>query len=177
MREIIGENLQTFFDNTGITATKTYSGHIGYWPQFEVWEISEEDYDDICIMTEDEYEHFAADGSWWRGADGSNMGMINEEFIINGLPIMAWRNEYRVGEYINDWNDMNEEERDEYEDFEDFLNTWFPKEYAHLTTYFCDELGASTERNVCALATDLAKYNNITMAELFRRYGGLYGDN
>lgn len=177
MREIIGENLQTFFDNTGIAATKTYSGHIGYWSHFEVWEMSEEDYDDICIMSDDEYEHFAVDDSWWRGADGSNMDTVNEEFIINDLPITAWRNEGRVSDYEDDWNDMDKEEQSEYKNFEDFLNTWFPKEYSHLMEYFCEELGASTERNVCALATDLAKYNNITMAELFRRYGGSYGDN
>jgi hypothetical protein len=177
MREIIGENLQTFFDNTGIAATKTYSGHIGYWPQFEVWEISEEDYEKICDMTDDEYEQVAADDSWWRGADGSNMGMVNDEFIINDLPITAWRNEYRVSDYEDEWNDMDEEEQSEYEDFVDFLNTWLPKEYSHLLEYFCTELGASTERNVCALATDLAKYNNITIAKLFRKYGGPYGNN
>jgi hypothetical protein len=142
-----------------------------------VWEISEDDYEKIGDMTDDEYERVASDDSWWRSSDGSNMGMANEEFIIKGVPIVAWRDEYRVSDYEDDWNDMDEEEKSEYENFEDFINTWFPNEYSHLMEYFCEELGASTERNVCALATDLAKYNNITMAELFRRYGGSYGDN
>ena len=38
--------------------------------------------------------------------------------------------------------------------------------------YFCDELGASTGKNVCALATDLAKYNEMSIAKLFMIYGG-----
>ena len=47
-----------------------------------------------------------------------------------------------------------------------------PYEYKDLLEYFCEELGASTEKNVCALAVDLAKYNGLTLSELFKIYGG-----
>ncbi|MEE1302330.1 MAG: hypothetical protein UHD64_06050 [Bacteroidales bacterium] len=177
MKEIIGENLRKFFENAKIQGLITYSGHIGYWPHFEVWEVQERDYERMCDMTDEEFEQIASKDSWWRSAEGSNMGTVNEEFIINGMPLMAWRDEDRVSDYEDEWNDMDEEEQSEYENFEDFLNKWFPKEHPHLLEYFCNELGASTGRNICALATDLAKYNNITMAELFKRYGGSYEDN
>ena len=46
------------------------------------------------------------------------------------------------------------------------------KEFQNLTEYLCDCVGASTEKNVCACAVDLAKYNGMTMAELFAKYEG-----
>ena len=45
------------------------------------------------------------------------------------------------------------------------------RKYTNLTEYLCDCVGASTGKNVCACAMDLAKYNDITMAELFEKYG------
>jgi hypothetical protein len=46
------------------------------------------------------------------------------------------------------------------------------RKYPTLLCYFCDEIGASTEKNVCAIAVDLAALNNMTMAELFQKYQG-----
>lgn len=42
--------------------------------------------------------------------------------------------------------------------------------YESLLEYLCENIGASQPRNVCALAVDLAKYNNMTMGELFTKY-------
>lgn len=177
MREIIGENLQTFVNNMHINAVKTYSGDIGYWPNFEVWEMSEDDYEKICNMSDEEYCQVASDDSWWRGADGSNQGVPCDDFVVNGHSIIAWRNDYRLEHLQDEWDEMSSDDREEYENFDDYCDTWLTTEYKDLLEYFCDELGASTERNVCALATDLAKYNNITMAELFERYGGSNENN
>ena len=44
--------------------------------------------------------------------------------------------------------------------------------YTNLTEYLCECVGASTGKNVCACAMDLAKYNDMTMAKLFEKYGG-----
>jgi len=46
------------------------------------------------------------------------------------------------------------------------------REYNNLLEYFCDEIGASMEKHICALAVDLAMINGITMGELFRKYQG-----
>lgn len=177
MREIIGENLQTFIENMHVNAVKTYSGNIGYWPKFEVWEIPEDDYEKICGLSDEEYEQVASDDSWWRGANGSNQGIPFADFIVNGHSIVAWRNIYKLADLQVEWDELPSEEKAEYKDFDDYCEVWFPKQYKDLLEYFCDELGASTERNVCALATDLAKYNDITMAELFRKYGGSNENN
>jgi hypothetical protein len=80
---------------------------------------------------------------FWRHDVGSNMGPVTHEFIINGKPIKAWR-----------W--YNDE----------------PTEYKHLLEYYEIELGATTEKNVCALSVDLAKQNGLTMAQLFEIYYG-----
>ena len=47
-----------------------------------------------------------------------------------------------------------------------------PHRYDTLTEYMCNEIGASTEKNVCALAVDLARANGLTMARLFEIYEG-----
>ena len=41
--------------------------------------------------------------------------------------------------------------------------------YTNLSEYLCDCIGASTGKNVCACCVDLAKYNDMTMAELFEK--------
>ena len=46
------------------------------------------------------------------------------------------------------------------------------RKYHDLLTYFCDALGASQPKNVCALAVDMAKYNGMSMAELFQKLQG-----
>ena len=42
--------------------------------------------------------------------------------------------------------------------------------YESLLKYFDYALGVSSEINICTLATGLAKQNNMTMAELFKKY-------
>ena len=76
---------------------------------------------------------------WWRHALGSNMGAVFYPYIINGERIMAWGRRY-AGE-----------------------------QYENLLSYFSDQLGASTEKNVCALSIDLARQNGLTLSELFRK--------
>jgi hypothetical protein len=176
MREIIGENLQAFFDNMVIPATKTYSGHIGHWPHFEVWEMSENYYRAICDISDEVYEQVAPEDSWWRGANGSNMGIPAIYFTVNGKRLKAWYGARRYGCY-REYFLENKEEQAAYTGPDEYVSFHMPYKYRDLMEYFCEELGASTERNVCALATDLAKYNDMTMAELFERYGGAYGNN
>lgn len=80
---------------------------------------------------------------FWCHDVGSNLGVVTTEVTINGQPIKAW--------------------------------CWFNygvDSFADLLEYYEMELGASTEKNVCALSVDLAKQNNITMAELFEKYYG-----
>lgn len=171
MVEIIGEHMMPVFEAIGIFPKNTYQGSIGYWKHFEVWELTEDQFNKIVAMPDDEFESVAIDGSWWRSAEGSNLGSINEIFLINDKSIRAWRNEYLVDDLHITWEELPAEERVEYKDFEDYCDVWLPKYYNNILEYFCEEFGVSTEKNVCALATDLAKQNDMSIADLFKIYG------
>lgn len=71
------------------------------------------------------------------------LGIPDTKFIISGEEMVGWNT------------------RGEYENFQ----------YAKLTDYLCYGIGASQPKNVCACCVDLAKYNDVTMAELFEKYG------
>ena len=102
---------------------------------------------------------------------GSNLGKPTEFFVVNGKSICAWRNEHRVHDLAIEYNELPTEERNEYVDFDEYCKVWLPpKQHEDILSYFCEEFGVSTEHNVCALVTDIAKYNNMTVAEVFKNY-------
>ena len=177
MIEIMGENMSNIFIILGISPKETFNGSIGYWSNFKVWEVSEAEFKMLCDMTDEQFDRWSEEDTWWRQSNGSIMGTPCYDFIINGQSIVAWRDHYWEDKYREEWESLSDEEKYEYKDVGDYCDTWMTTEYRDILDYFCDELGASTERNVCALATDLAKYNNMTLAELFRKYGGSNEDN
>jgi len=75
--------------------------------------------------------------------------------------------------YINAWDGYHREENEKE-------NKTLPvddrcidlRKYDNLLQYFEYEIGATTEKNVTALAVDLAKYNNMNLGELFIKYQG-----
>lgn len=87
------------------------------------------------------------EGTWnncgWRYFDGSNMDAPKNELLVNNKSLKCW-----------------------YEEDED------PLAYDNLLEYLCWHLGASTFKNIGALATDLAKYNEIKLSTLFNEYQG-----
>ncbi len=138
MKEILAKNIENIVD----VSKRAYCGD-----RYEVWQVSDGTFNILCNMSDETFYRQCPNG-WWRSADGSNMGVPNYEFTINGHLIDAWM------------RDAEDEEEKEYYD----------TPYSSLTEYLRTVLGASTERNVCALAVDLAKYNNMTMAQLFQKY-------
>ena len=143
MQEILAENLQPLFDNASLTGKKTYSGEL-----YEVWEVSDEVYEFMCNISDEEFERLCPEGMW-RSSNGSIMGYPTEYFIVNKKKLKCWdRREELYGKKCR---------RTKYES---------------LLEYLCENIGASHPRNVCALAVDLAKYNNMTMGELFTKYEG-----
>ena len=149
MIEILGGNLEQFFANVdeyGIESRLTYKGDM-----YEVWEVDDDLFEEICDMSDEKFEELAGEDGWWRSANGSNLGTPDTKVYINGEELLGWGGE--------PWED--EDEDDEFEI------------YAYsLTEYLCDVVGASQPKNVCALAVDLAKYNDMTMGELFTKYEG-----
>lgn len=145
MKEILGNNLERFFNNK-IDGNRTYKGN-----RYEVWEVSNEVFDAMCDMPEERFIELAGEDAWRRSAEGSNLGTPDTKVYINGHEMLGWAGE--------PWDD--EDEDDEFEIYA-----------SNLSNYLCDVVGASQPRNVCALAVDLAKYNGVTMGELFTKYEG-----
>ena len=143
-KEILAHNMAIFFRNTGINATCTYKQETqGNRENLEVWSLDSEDFKKMCDMTEEEFARNADSDSWWRSAKGSVMGCPDSIIEINGVLVKAWTG-----------------------------NIARRRKYHDLLTYFCDALGASQPKNVCALAVDMAKYNGMSMAELFQKLQG-----
>lgn len=144
MREILGNNLIRFFENNNSfceCAKLKYKGN-----EYEVWEVSDELFVQMCDMHEDEFYKFAGDDAWWRSSEGSIMGIANVKFMVNGEYLLGW-------------------------DSRIYLSKKGHK-YENLSDYLCNCIGVSQPRNVCALVTDLAIYNGMTMTELFEKYEG-----
>lgn len=145
--EILGNNLKKFFDavdNLPNNAEITYSGD-----RYEVWTVTKELFKKICNMTEEQFVELAGEEAWWRSSSGSNLSNREQGVInINNKEMIGWI-EKPYG-----------------------INVWHGLSYKSLTEYLCEFIGASTEKNVCACAMDLAKYNDMTMSELFEKYEG-----
>lgn len=151
MKEILGNHLTKFFvemtaknEDYKTDLMRTYKGE-----RYEVHSVSDKLYEAMCDMTEEQFVELAGEDAWWRGSEGSSLGAPYERNIVNGHKLISWSKGYLRCE-----------------------ETRRAKKYESLSEYLCECIGASQPRNVCALAVDLAKYNNMTMGELFTKYEG-----
>ena len=153
MVEILGNHLMRFM--IAMSDHKEYERHQRKYKgaRYEVWEISDDLFKDMCDITEEMFIDLAGENAWWRYAEGSVLDAPDTKVYVNGLEMLGWTD--------GTWDD--EDEEDEYE-----IHS------SSLTSYLCDVVGASQPKNVCALAMDLAKYNNMTMGELFKKYEPLH---
>lgn len=140
MIEILGKNLKQFFDTIDNPPNNAEITYAG--KMYEVWEVSDELYKRMYDMSEEMFVEIAGEDAWWRNSDGSILGVPDTKFTINGEDMIGWNT------------------KGEYENFQ----------YANLSDYLCYGVGASQPKNVCACAIDLAKYNNMSMGELFEKY-------
>lgn len=168
--EILGDKMHKVFKENGISYTKTYSKRCNpkknHDPHYEVYEISQGDMKKLEEVFEMPF------GSWWRYAKGCNLGTPFDFFTVNGKELIAWGGRKR-DDLRDDWDDESDEEKAAYHySFKEYEEANYPYKYETLTEYMCDEIGASMESNVCALAVDLARANGLTMAKLFELYEG-----
>jgi hypothetical protein len=100
------------------------------------------------------------------------MGTPFDFFTVNGKELIAWDGCKRE-DLVLEWAEISFEEKAKYNhSIRKYEEEVYPRTYKSLLTYMCDEVGASVERNVCALAVDLARANGMTMAKLFETYEG-----
>ena len=161
---LAGGSIEKAFKELNIPMTVTYSGE-----QYKVCEIEKSDFKTIADISEDEWK---SNWGWWRSAKGSNMGTPYEIFIVNGQMLIGWSG-YRREDLRAEWENEDDNEKASYhysvKKYEDDI---MPREYKNLSEYLCEEIGASSPKNVCALAVDLAKANGMTMAKLFKVFEG-----
>lgn len=144
MVEILGNNLKQFFDTIDSPPNDAEITYAG--DRYEVWEVSDELFKRMGDMSEEEFIDLAGEDAWWRSSNGSVLGFPDTEFDINGNDLTAWDSPIYESKKGN--------------------------KYEKLSEYLCECIGVSQPRNVCACAMDLAKYNDMTMGELFEKYEG-----
>ena len=166
MAEIFGGNgLHRAFKALNINAKRTYKS--AHEPYYEVWEL-----DHKSLKALEELEEWNDNWGWWRHAKGSNMGTACSFFTVNGKELIAWDG-LRREELYNDWtNESDEEKAACHYSFKEYEETFMPHTYDTLLEYMRNELGASMETNICALAVDLARANGMSMSRLFEAYEG-----
>lgn len=161
MKEILGQGLKLFFKNSNLDGIPTYIGE-----QYEVWVVEDGTFVEMSEMQEETFCALCPEG-WWRYSPGSVLGTPDDVYKVNGHDLLAWNEKHnqeyccRNCQFLN--NICNGEEEDIDECYGD-------KSYKNLIHYINEEIGASTEKNVCAIAMDLAKYNGLSLGELFQRY-------
>lgn len=136
---------------------------------FNVFEISEDEFDKMCKYEDEHGIHIAGEEhpiwkdswGWWRHATGCSLEYYATPTMtgkINGNTLTFWYNDNQM--YHDVGEDYTEEDcdrwamnRSEYKDIFDYC----------LKMWYC-----STEKNVTAIAVGLAKKNNMSLADLFK---------
>lgn len=167
MKEILGGNLKRFFDATDPNyneADITYASEM-----YEVWKVSDELFEKMNNMSEEEFVELAGEDAFWRYSNGSVLGATDTTIYIKDNEMLGWRNKDNDCYYCEDDDYCYPEECNEETCRECMIDRLT---FSSLTEYLCDEIGASQPKNVCALAMDLAKANGMSMGELFEKYEG-----
>lgn len=148
MKEILGNNLKQLFfilDNQDEEIPVcTFRNN-----RYEVWEVPDKLFEDISNMSEEDFEKFAGEDAWWR----YDMGSVLYAFEIGEITA---NNQKMIGWIRKPW--------------EEEISTDI--KYSSLTEYLCEFIGASTPKNVMACVADLAKFNNMKVSELMKKYEG-----
>lgn len=166
----------------GLTsAMLTYHYHPApksYREDYQVWLLSKDDFDNICAIDADDWKD---DWGWWRHCPGSNMGSPLNEYIIRGRKIVAWdgikRELYfqtclKCPDYYRHCGEHYSPNNACFASYEEQAFCLGPREYKDIIDYFNNEIGVSTEKNICALSIHLAQINDLTLSELFKKYLG-----
>ena len=144
MVEILGKNLKQFFDIIDNPPSDADITYAGN--RYEVWKVSDELFLKMRNMSEEKFVKIAGEDAWWRQSYGSNLGYPDAGFEVNGKNLTGWDSPIYDSKIGN--------------------------KYENLSDYLCNCIGVSQPRNVCACAMNLAKYNDMTMGELFKKYEG-----
>ena len=113
MKEILtGRNFKNAVEELNLTARETYkesSPSDSYREPYSVWELSDESYDIISDIEEDDWK---GEWGWWRYAEGTSIeGSPKLLTDINSKEIIVWLNEVKFEDRVNDEiEDLEEDE-------------------------------------------------------------------
>lgn len=159
MKEILAnEKVVNAFVALDINFKAEYTGNMYY-----VFEINDEDFEKLSNFPETKWK---LSWGWWRSAEGSNLNSDNlVDFTINRVKVKAFYDEQKLLEekhfYLGDNEILSQEDIEAM------------RTYNSLITYLSEELGISLEKNVCAVAMDIAKANGWTLGETFTKLQGV----
>lgn len=174
-KEILtGRDFKNAVKELKLTAKETYKESETsdrYREPYSVWELSDESFDIISAVEEDEWKD---EWGWWRYADGTNIEESPKlDTNINNKKITVWISQARLADEIDDELEDMEDDGEDYISYNEIgANILSKKRYESLTEYCLQEWGAGLERNVCAITVGLAKLNDMSLSELWRNYQG-----
>lgn len=155
MKEIlIMGKVEKDFKRLGVEFRQTYNG-----TDYGVCEVTDEE---LKVLCDEPYVFGAWKHGGWRYCKGSNQSKPTQKVLIHNKEIIAW--------YDDSLDFDSEEEKQEYLKENGGMITL--EKFSDLLRYLCDEMGCSQPRNICALTKDLARYNNMKLSELFKKYQG-----
>jgi hypothetical protein len=165
MEILAGNGIQNAFKELGIKAKCAYKS--SHEPYYEIWDVDKRD---VKIL--EETTEWLDEWGWWRGAKGSNLGTAADFFTVNGQFMIGWNGPSR-DDLREQWRNEPDEERASYNySFTKYEEQMKPRTYETLLEYMREEIGASMESNIIALAVDLARANGKTVSGLFKVYEG-----
>ena len=170
-----GKEILNFAEEEGfktIRMTFEYKSESRYHDDFNVFEISEEEFEKMCNGYKDWFElendtrpAWKDEWGWWKSAGGCNLeGSPTIHADINGNEVIVWYDSDAMREDIQDWIDDGEKEP-----VQNLMAYWIAEhcKYKDIFEYCSSMWGASTEKNITAIAVGLAKLNNMSLANLF----------
>lgn len=157
--EIIGSGgihtLTKLFESLGVNASKTYQSMYSVIDEWQVWELTEDQYKLLCSVPEDKLAE--TEGHWMKPYP-SVIGSAIKRYNINGYYLLGHDGMLRTEmEKVN--RTVSKEER------------WSrPRKYRTLLEYIRTELNFNSEKDICNAFFELAKQNNMKISELLSKY-------
>lgn len=184
MKEILaGGTIQNAFEHFQIQAVCTYRmskqrqlQYDFFVEEYQVWQLDDSNFEKLNAITEqtwnEEEEIWQAshhqDFGWWRWTEGCNLKTKTiVTCYINGSKVKA----YLMPDKFYDWYaDVRQDFKSEQEK-QSAADSYLQLHTTHdnFLTYCSYELGISTEKNLCAVATGLAQLNGLTMADFLQK--------
>lgn len=132
------------FARLGISPRKTYQS-TGRRDDLSVWELTIEEF--ATLDRDNDEEHWLNAGCGWRWSEGSTLGTPEYYPIVNRHRLLGWPIQFYQDERVGG-------------------------PYDDLLGYLENAIRATTERNIAAVSTHLAKANGLPLAQLWQKYQG-----